>query len=46
MLKWWETSTASWEKNLNIMMLGPFGLGRRNERGKMLIDFFKQHDWY
>ena len=24
---------------------GPFGLGRRNERGKMLIDFCKQHDF-
>ena len=22
--------------------VGPFGLGRRNERGKMLIDFCKQ----
>jgi len=22
----------------------PFGLGKRNERGKMLIDFCKQHD--
>jgi hypothetical protein len=25
-------------------VVGPFGLGRRNERGKMLIDFCKQHD--
>ena len=25
-------------------MVGPFGLGRKNERGKMLIDFCKQHD--
>ena len=25
-------------------VVGPFGLDRRNERGKMLIDFCKQHD--
>ena len=25
-------------------VVGPFGHGRRNERGKMLIDFYKQHD--
>jgi hypothetical protein len=25
-------------------VVGPFGLGIRNERGKMLIDFCKQHD--
>ena len=25
-------------------VVGPFGLGRRRERGKMLIDFSKQHD--
>ena len=25
-------------------MVGPFELGRRNQRGKMLIDFCKQHD--
>ena len=25
-------------------VLGPFGLGRRNERGKMLIEFCKQDD--
>ena len=24
--------------------VGPFGLGKRNERSKMLIDFCKQHD--
>ena len=33
-------------------VVGLFGLGKRNERGKMLIDFCKQHDlavmntWY
>ena len=25
-------------------VVGPFGLGRRNKRSKMLIDFCKQHD--
>ena len=25
-------------------VVGPFGLGRRNERGKMPIDFCKQHE--
>jgi hypothetical protein len=25
-------------------VVGPFGLGRRNERGKMLIGFCKQYD--
>ena len=25
-------------------VVGPFGLGSRNERDKMLIDFCKQHD--
>ena len=25
-------------------VVGPIGVGRRNERGKMLIDFCKQHD--
>jgi hypothetical protein len=25
-------------------VVGPFGLGRRNERGKMPIDFCKQQD--
>jgi hypothetical protein len=25
-------------------VVGPFGLGKRNERGKMLIDFCNQHD--
>jgi hypothetical protein len=25
-------------------VVGTFGLGRKNERGKMLIDFCKQHD--
>ena len=25
-------------------VVGPFGLGRKNDRGKMLIDFCKQHD--
>ena len=25
-------------------VVGPFGLGRKNYRGKMLIDFCKQHD--
>ena len=31
-----EVSTAK--------VVGPFGLGKRNKRGKMLIDFCKQHD--
>jgi hypothetical protein len=26
-------------------VVGPFGLGKRNERGKMLIDFCKQHNF-
>jgi hypothetical protein len=25
-------------------VVGPFGLGKRNERDKMPIDFCKQHD--
>ena len=25
-------------------VVGHFGLGKRNERGKILIDFCKQHD--
>ena len=25
-------------------VVGPFGLGRKNERGEMLIEFCKQHD--
>ena len=25
-------------------VVGPFGIGKRNERDKMLIDFCKQHD--
>ena len=32
------------EEESTDKVVGPFGLGRRNERGKMLIDFFKQHD--
>jgi hypothetical protein len=26
-------------------VVGPFGLGKRNERGKMIIDFCKQHNF-
>ena len=32
------------EEESTDKVVGPFGLGRKNERVKMLIDFCKHHD--